>query len=327
MAAPSLPHIGVFTSGGDAPGMNAAVRAVVRAAHFHGARVSGILGGYDGMVRGDMRELGVRDVSNIIQRGGTILRTARSEAFRTREGRDQAFAMLQRQGIEALVAIGGNGTFTGASQFLEEHGIPTIGIPGTIDNDLFGTDITLGFDTAVNTAMEAIDRIRDTASSHNRLFFVEVMGRTSGFIALHSAIASGAEFVLVPERAEGLDELIEVLERSSRSKSSVIVIVAEGEEKGGAFEIARKVKERYAHYDTRVSVLGHMQRGGSPTVTDRVLASRMGVAAVEALLAGRSNEMVGLVGGQLTFTPFRATFEEAKPLDTDLLRLIGVLSV
>ncbi|MFT3886220.1 MAG: 6-phosphofructokinase [Flavobacteriales bacterium] len=327
MPARSLPHIGVFTSGGDAPGMNAAVRAVVRAAHYHGTRVSGIHGGYEGLIHDDVRELGVRDVSNIIQRGGTMLRTARSEAFRTAEGRMQAFATLQRHGIEALVAIGGDGTFTGASAFQEEHCIPTIGIPGTIDNDLSGTDITIGFDTAVNTAMEAIDRIRDTASSHNRLFFVEVMGRTSGFIALHSAIASGAEFVLVPERAEGLDELIDVLRRSSRNKSSVIVIVAEGEEKGGAFEVARKVKEHYAHYDTRVSVLGHMQRGGSPTVTDRVLASRLGVAAVEALIAGRSNEMAGVVNGQLVFTSFWEAVGSTKSLDADLLRMIGVLSV
>lgn len=323
----AISHIGAFTSGGDAPGMNAAIRAVVRAAHFHGVRVSGILGGYEGMIQGDIRPMAVRDVSNIVQRGGTILRSARSEAFRTPEGRARAHAMLVRHGIDGLVAIGGDGTFTGALQFFREHGVPTIGIPGTIDNDLAGTDVTLGFDTATNTAMEAVDRIRDTASAHDRLFFVEVMGRTSGAIALHCGIAAGAEFVMVPERPEGIDELVAALEQASTSKSSVIVIVAEGDEEGGAYAVARKVKERYGHYDTRVTVLGHVQRGGNPSVADRVLASRSGVAAVEALLAGRSDAMVGLVNGRVVLVPFAEAIGTRRALDPELLRVLGILAI
>jgi 6-phosphofructokinase 1 len=322
----AVQHIGVLTSGGDAPGMNAAIRAVVRTGHFHGLRVSGLLGGYDGLVRGEMKALGVRDVSNIIQRGGTILRSARSEAFRTVEGRAQANEVIRRNGIDGLVVIGGDGTFTGASILEREHGVPIIGIPGTIDNDLSGTDATLGFDTATNTAVEAIDRIRDTASSHDRLFFIEVMGRTSGAIALQCGIAAGAEYILVPERREGIDDLITALEQASTSKSSVIVVVAEGDEEGGAFAVARKVKERFAHYDTRVSVLGHIQRGGSPTVADRVLASRLGIAAVEALRADQRGCMAGIVHGQVVLTPFADTFGKARPLDADLLRSITVLS-
>lgn len=322
-----ITHIGVFTSGGDAPGMNAAIRAVVRAAHYHGVRISGIMGGYDGMVHGDIRPMAVRDVSNIVQRGGTILRSARSEAFRTVEGRAQAKHALGAAGIDALVAIGGDGTFTGALLFEREHGIPTIGIPGTIDNDLAGTDVTLGFDTATNTAMEAVDRIRDTASAHDRLFFVEVMGRTSGAIALHCGIAAGAEFVMVPERPEGIAELVAALEKASSSKSSVIVIVAEGDEEGGAYAVARKVKERYDHYDTRVTVLGHVQRGGNPSVADRVLAGRSGVAAVEALLAGRSGAMVGVVNGQVVLVPFAEAIGTRRALDPELLRVLGVLAI
>lgn len=322
-----ITHIGVFTSGGDAPGMNAAIRAVVRAAYYHGVRISGIMGGYEGMVHGDIRPMAVRDVSNIVQRGGTILRSARSEAFRTVEGRAQAKHVLGAAGIDALVAIGGDGTFTGASLFQQEHGIPTIGIPGTIDNDLAGTDVTLGFDTATNTAMEAVDRIRDTASAHDRLFFVEVMGRTSGAIALHCGIAAGAEFVMVPERPEGIEELVSALEKASSSKSSVIVIVAEGDEEGGAYAVARKVKERYDHYDTRVTVLGHVQRGGNPSVADRVLAGRSGVAAVEALLAGRSGAMVGVVNGHVVLVPFAEAIGVRRALDPELLRVLGVLAI
>lgn len=320
-------HIGVLTSGGDAPGMNAAIRAVVRTAHFHGLRVSGVFEGYDGLVRDEIRPLAVRDVSNIIQRGGTILRSARSEAFFAPEGRAQAKRNLDGRGIDGLVVIGGDGTFRGASVFAVEHGVPVVGITGTIDNDLAGTDATIGFDTATNTAMQLIDRIRDTASSHDRLFFVEVMGRTSGAIAMHCGIASGAEFVMVPEHRQGIDQLIQVLERSAKSKSSVIVIVAEGDEEGGAYEVARKVKARFAHYDTRVSVLGHVQRGGNPTMADRLLASRTGVAAVEGLIEGRSGEMAGIVNGNLAWTRFEDAISGRKATDEDLLRILNILSI
>ncbi len=320
-------HIGVLTSGGDAPGMNAAIRAVVRTAHFHELKVSGIYDGFEGLANGTVQELGVRDVSNIVQRGGTILRSARSPVFRTAEGRMKAKQTLDDFGIDGLIVIGGDGTFTGASVFNKEHGVPVLGITGTIDNDLAGTDTTIGFDTATNTAMEAVDRIRDTASSHHRLFFVEVMGRTSGAIALHCGIAAGAEFVMVPERKQGITELIDALEKASTSKSSVIVIVAEGDEQGGAYEVARKVKERYDHFDTRVSVLGHVQRGGNPSVADRVLASRSGVAAVEGLMAGRTNQMIGERGGALTFTSFEEALTTPKQLDQELLRILGILSI
>ncbi|HEY0977800.1 MAG TPA: 6-phosphofructokinase [Flavobacteriales bacterium] len=322
-----IEHIGILTSGGDAPGMNAAIRAAVRTAHFHGLKVSGVQEGYDGMIRGDIRPLGVRDVSNIIQRGGTILRSARSEEFRTVEGRRKAARSLAQAGIDGLVAVGGDGTFTGATFLEREHGVAIIGIPGTIDNDLGGTDITLGFDTATNTAVEAIDRIRDTASSHDRLFFVEVMGRTSGAIALQCGIAAGAEYVLVPERRESINDLIAALEQASTTKSSVIVIVAEGDEEGDAFTVARKVKERFSHYDTRVSVLGHLQRGGSPTVTDRVLASRLGVAAVEALRDGERGRMAGVVNGKVVLTPFAETIGSKRELSPELLRISAILAI
>ncbi len=329
MSSPShaVEHIGVLTSGGDAPGMNAAIRAVVRTAHFHGAKVSGIYEGFEGLVRGDIRPLGIRDVSNIIQRGGTILRSARSEQFRTREGRAVAKANLHRLGIDGLVAIGGDGTFRGAGLFMQEHQIPVVGISGTIDNDLAGTDVTIGFDTATNTAMEMVDRIRDTASSHDRLFFVEVMGRTTGAIAMHCGIAAGAEFVMIPELKQGIDELIGVLERSAKSKSSVIVIVAEGDEEGGAYEVARKVKDRFAHYDTRVSVLGHVQRGGNPTVNDRLLANRSGVAAVEALLGGMQGVMVGVVNNRIVFPNFAEVVKAQPHMDDELIRVLGILSI
>lgn len=328
MADPApVSHLGVLTSGGDAPGMNAAIRAVVRTAHFHGLPVSGILGGYEGLVEDEVKKLEVRDVSNIIQRGGTILRSARCAAFRTVEGRAKAKRTLERHGIDGLVVIGGDGTFRGVAHFSAEQGIRAMGITGTIDNDLPGTDTTIGFDTATNTAMEAVDKIRDTASSHDRLFFVEVMGRTCGAIALHCGIAAGAEYIMVPERKQGIGELIAALEHAEASKSSVIVIVAEGDEQGGAYEVARKVKARYDHYDTRVSVLGHVQRGGNPSVADRVFASRSGVAAVERLLAGGSGEMVGQVNGKLTFVPFKRVFEDQKPLEEDLLRILGILSI
>ncbi len=320
-------HIGVLTSGGDSPGMNAAIRAVVRTAHFHGVRTSGIMGGYDGLINGHFRELGPRDVSNIIQRGGTMLRSARSEEFRTPEGRAKAADRLQQAGIDAIVAIGGDGTFTGALKMSEEHGTKVIGLPGTIDNDLAGTDLTIGFDTATNTAVEAIDKIRDTASSHDRLFFIEVMGRDTGFIALRCALAAGAEYVLIPEKLQAIEELSTALYEGSRSKSSSIVIVAEGDEEGGAYTIARKVKERFDHYDTRVTVLGHLQRGGSPSVTDRVLASRMGVAAGEQLIAGVHGVMVGIVNDEVTTTPFHQAIGKRKQINEDLLRVLAILAV
>ena len=312
--------------------MNAAIRAVVRTAHFHGLAVSGIYGGFDGLIKDEVQNMEVRDVSNIIQRGGTILRSARSAAFRTVEGRSLAKATLDRHGIDGLVAIGGDGTFRGAAQFSSEHGVPVVGITGTIDNDLAGTDTTIGFDTATNTAMEAVDRIRDTASSHDRMFFVEVMGRTCGAIALHCGLAAGAERLdgAAPSGAraeQGIDELIAALEHAETSKSSVIVIVAEGDEQGGAYEVARKVKERYDHYDTRVSVLGHVQRGGNPSVADRVLASRSGVAAVEALMAGHTDTMVGERRGKIALIPFMEVLGKRQLLEEDLLRILHILSI
>lgn len=323
---PAIGHIGVFTSGGDSPGMNAAVRAVARAAAHAGLRCTGILGGYDGLIHAQAMELGPRAVSNIIQRGGTILRSARSEEFRTVEGRAKAAASLRSLDIDGLVAIGGDGTFTGARLLGEEHGIRILGLPGTIDNDLFGTDRTIGFDTAVNTAVEAIDKLRDTAASHDRLFFVEVMGRDTGFIALDCAIAAGAEYVMLPEVPQRIEELVAALSQAKQAKSSSIVVVAEGDEEGGAVEIARKVKERLPHYDMRVTVLGHLQRGGSPTVLDRVLASRLGVAAVQHLLGGRSDAMVGEVSGEVVLTPFAEAIGKRKPLRTDVLDLLPVLA-
>jgi 6-phosphofructokinase 1 len=322
----SIDRIGVLTSGGDGPGMNAAIRAVVRAASVHRVEVIGILGGYDGLVNDRVRLLGPRDVSNIIQRGGTMLRTARSEAFRTLEGRAAAQATLQRHGITGLVAIGGDGTFTGAHLLFKEHGTRIIGLPGTIDNDLYGTDHTIGFDTALNTAVEAIDRIRDTASSHDRLFFVEVMGRDTGHIALRCAVASGAEYVMVPEEEQSIGSLVDALSEAAGKKSSSIVVVAEGDEQGGAFDIARKVKERAPQYDIRVSVLGHIQRGGTPTVNDRILASRTGVAAVERLLAGDHDAMVGVVNDTIVLTPFADAIGKQKPLARELFHVLKVLA-
>lgn len=325
--ASHVKHIGVLTSGGDAPGMNAAIRAVVRTAYYHKLTISGIFEGFDGLINDEVKPLGVRDVSNIIQRGGTILRSARSKAFRTTEGRQAAKETMERHGMDALVVIGGDGSFKGASIFSSEHGIPTMGITGTIDNDLGGTDTTIGFDTATNTAMEMVDRIRDTASSHDRLFFVEVMGRTTGAIAVHCGIAAGAEFVMVPEKKQGINELIGVLECAAKSKSSVIVIIAEGDEEGGAYEVARKVKERFKHYDTRVSVLGHVQRGGRPSVADRLLASQSGVAAVEGLIQGRKNAMAGIVNGKIVLTPFEQVIGLKKTVDDDLLRILSILAI
>lgn len=324
--SPSVGHIAVLTSGGDSPGMNAAIRAVVRAASSRGIRTSGVLNGYEGLIQDRLLPLGPRDVSNIIQRGGTILRSARSERFRTAEGRRLAKETLDRHGIDALVAIGGDGTFAGARLLKQEHGVRVIGLPGTIDNDLAGTDRTIGFDTAVNTAVEAIDKIRDTASSHERLFFVEVMGRDTGFIALACAIASGAEYVMLPEVPQRIEELVCALRLAKSSKSSSIVIVAEGDEEGNAFTIASKVKEHLPQFDMRVTVLGHLQRGGSPSAFDRVLASRLGVAAIEHLLSGISDAMLGEACGKIVATPFAKAIGERKALDPGLLEMLPVLA-
>lgn len=326
MAPGKVSHIGVFTSGGDSPGMNAAIRAVVRGACAQGLRVTGFLGGYDGLVNGNFRSMGPRDVSNIIQRGGTILRTARSKAFLTTEGRAVAVSVLREQGIDGLIAIGGDGTFTGADIFFQEHGIPSVGLPGTIDNDLAGTDWSIGYDTAINTAVQAIDRIRDTASSHDRLFFVEVMGRDSGAIALDCAIAAGAEYVLVPEREEHFEQLISAILGSDGAKSSSIVVVAEGETEGGAFTIADQVKKRLPKKDIRVTVLGHVQRGGSPTVHDRVLASRLGIAAVDAIMRGEHNCMMGMSHGKVVSTPFPQAIKGVRDLDPELFRVLRFLA-
>lgn len=324
-----MKRIGVFTSGGDAPGMNACIRAVVRKSIFHQVEVFGILRGYNGMIKGEFTPLASHSVSNIIQRGGTILKSARSEEFMSYEGRKKAFEQLSKAGIEGLIAIGGDGTFKGAKVFFEEFGIPTVGVPGTIDNDLYGTDYTIGYDTAINTALEAIDKIRDTADSHDRLFFIEVMGRDSGYIAIACGIAGGAELVMVPETSTSIDEVVQVLNQGwKRSKTSSIIIVAEGDEEGDAHTIAQKVKERLKGiYDIRVSTLGHIQRGGSPTARDRILASRLGAAAVDALLAGQKNIMVGIVNDSITHIPFEDAINQDKPIKQELIELVNILSL
>ncbi|WP_019550777.1 6-phosphofructokinase [Thermus scotoductus] len=322
-----MKRIGVFTSGGDAPGMNAAIRAVVRQAYALGLEVIGIRRGYAGMILGEMVPLGVRDVANILQRGGTVLLTARSQEFLTEEGRAKAAEKLKAAGIEGLVAIGGDGTFRGAMRLSEEHRIPVVGVPGTIDNDLYGTDYTIGFDTAVNTALEAIDRIRDTAASHERVFFIEVMGRSSGFIALDVGLAGGAEVIAVPEEpldpktiAEGL------MESLRRGKSSSIVVVAEGAYPGGAAGLLAAIQE-HVRVEARVTVLGHIQRGGSPTAKDRILASRLGAAAVEALAGGTSGVMVGEVEGEVELTPLKEAVERKKDINRSLLALSRILAL
>ena len=322
-----MQKIGVFTSGGDSPGMNACIRAVVRSCIYHNIRVFGIKRGYEGMIQGDIEELSSRSVSNIIQRGGTKLKSARSDGFFTAEGRKQAFENLQKYDIQGLVAIGGDGTFRGAKVFSDEFDIKIIGVPGTIDNDLYGTDSTLGYDTALNTVVEAIDKIRDTANSHDRLFFIEVMGRDAGFIALRSGIASGAEAILIPEQKTDIDELIKTLEAGKhKNKTSSIVVVAEGDDAGGAFEIAAMVKERFTEYDTRVTVLGHIQRGGAPSCADRVLGSTLGLAAVEALMEGKSQLMAGMQQKKVIFTPFDKTTKHHEKISNELLNLAKILS-
>jgi len=324
-----IKRIAVFTSGGDAPGMNAAVRAIVRNAFNNDLHIYGIMRGYEGMIDGNIKRLETTDVSNIIHRGGTILKTARSMRFMTLEGRRQAYENLMDNDIDALIAIGGNGTFTGAVKFMEEFpDMPIVGIPGTIDNDLFGTDFSIGFDTAVNTAVQAVDKIRDTADSHNRLFFVEVMGRNSGFIALHTAIAGGAGGILIPEEETSIEDLVKLLKRSAkRAKLFSIVIVAEGNHMGTVYDIAQKVEEKIHMYDDiKVTVIGHLQRGGSPSTLDRVLASVLGFASVEALMAGRTGVMVGIRNNEVNFTPFEEAISKSKPLNMNMLRMAHILA-
>jgi len=323
-----IKKIGVFTSGGDSPGMNAAIRSVVRTCAYMKIECIGIYRGYEGMIEGDFKPMDARSVNNIINKGGTSLKSARSLEFRTPEGRAKAYANLKKEGIDAFVVIGGDGSFTGAMIFNQEYNFPVIGIPGTIDNDIYGTTYTVGFDTALNTVVEVIDKIRDTASSHNRLFFVEVMGRDVGHIALNAGVGAGAEEILIPEENLGLDRLLESLKRSKQSgKSSSIVVVAEGDKTGkNVFELKEYVEEHIPIYDVRVSVLGHMQRGGSPSCFDRVLASRMGVKAVEALLEGKSSLMVGIQDNKLTLTPLIKAIKGHTKIDKELIRVSDIMS-
>ncbi|MHC8947672.1 6-phosphofructokinase [Sphingobacterium hungaricum] len=322
----TIKNIAVLTSGGDAPGMNAGIRAVVRTGIYHGLNVFGIRHGYDGLVSGDIISMDAKSVANIIQRGGTILKTARSEEFKTYEGRKKAYENVKNLNIDALVVIGGDGTFTGAAKFIEEFDIPIIGMPGTIDNDLAGTDFTIGYDTAINTVVDAVDKIRDTAESHDRVFIIEVMGRDSGLIALRSGISTGAEAVLIPELEVDYDAIMKRLDKSRKNKSSRIIIVAEGDKEGGLV-VADKIKSNFPNYDVRVSILGHIQRGGKPSCMDRVLASRLGVGAVEGLLEGRRGEMAGLISGNVTFTPFSKAIKHINKINTDLTRIVEILSL
>jgi len=325
---PKIQKIAIMTSGGDSPGMNAAIRASVRMGIFCGLDVFGIYRGYEGMIDGHIEQMFSHSVSNIIQRGGTILKTARSQRFMTYEGRSKAYQNLADNKIDALVAIGGNGTFTGAAIFDKEFNFPIIGLPGTIDNDLYGTDATIGYDTAVNTVVQAADKIRDTATSHDRLFFIEVMGRDAGFIALRSGIACGAEFILVPETTTYINNLARLLRHDwRRNKTSGIVIVAEGDEEGGAYEIARKVKEQLPEIDTRVTVLGHIQRGGAPSGFDRVLASTLGTVAVKGLLEGERGVMAGIINRQVVYTPFEKSIKHHKDINHELLEMSRILAL
>ena len=323
-----MKKIAVLTSGGDAPGMNACLRAVIRGAIYHGIEAYGIKYGYNGLIEGDIYKMKSYSVSNIIQKGGTILKSARSEEFRTPEGRKKAYYQLQRRGIEGMVVIGGDGTLTGASIFHEEFGFPITGAPGTIDNDLYGTDFTIGFDTAVNTALEAIDKIRDTANSHDRIFFIEVMGRDSGYIAIESGIGGGAELIMVPETSTTIDDVIHNLSQGrNQEKTSSIVVVAEGDEEGGAIQVVEKVRAKLKNKDLKVSILGHIQRGGVPTAMDRILGSRLGLAALEGLLGGKKNMMAGVINNRVVFTDFKECINTSKPLDQDLLRMVKILSI
>lgn len=322
-----IKKVAVLTSGGDSPGMNAAIRAVVRKALSENVKVAGILRGYAGLINDEFTNMNSKSVGNIIQRGGTILKTARSEEFRTKEGRQQAYENLKKRDIDALVVIGGDGTFTGARIFIEEHNFPIVGIPGTIDNDLYGTDMTIGFDTALNTVIDAVDKIRDTAASHERIFFIEVMGRDAGFIALRSAIACGAEAVLIPEVETDLKVLYkQIYNYMSKKKTSSIILVAEGDDAGGAFQIRKAMKALGSEFDMKVTVLGHIQRGGRPTSYDRYLASRLGVAAIDALLDDQRSIMVGMINRQVVHIPFNQTIKHHKSIDQDLLDIVDILN-
>jgi 6-phosphofructokinase 1 len=320
--------IGILTSGGDAPGMNAAIRAVTRAAIYNGLEVKGIYRGYRGLLSNEIVPFKTNNVSNIIQQGGTILKTARCLEFRESEGRKTAHKTMQKENIDALVVIGGDGSLTGARIFAQEYNFPIVGLPGTIDNDLFGTDTTIGYDTALNTIMDAVDKIRDTATSHERLFFIEVMGRDAGFLALNGAIASGAEAAIIPEIFTEVDQLEELIKNGFRkTKNSSIVLVAESEITGGAMGMAERVKKEYPQYDVRVTILGHLQRGGSPTATDRILASRMGAAAIDALMEDQRNVMIGIQNDNIVYVPFSKAIKNDKPINRDLLNTLRILSI
>lgn len=324
-----MKRIAVFTSGGDSPGMNACIRAVVRTAIYKGLEVYGIEHGFEGMIQGDIKRMHSHSVSNIVQRGGTMLKSARSMEFKTPEGRQKAYNNLKANGIEGIIGIGGDGTFTGSKIFYEEYGLPAVSCPGTIDNDLFGTDYTIGFDTAVNTALEAIDKIRDTAAAHDRIFFVEVMGRDAGFIAVECGIGGGAEFVMVPETKTDLNAVVKSLKNLRKTKSSSIIVVAEGDDTGNAETIMEAVKNKLNDptKDFKVTTLGHIQRGGNPTARDRVLASRCGMAAVEGLLSGKQFHMAGVINNEVVYTPFADCIGKHKPLNKDHLKLIDILSI
>ena len=319
--------IGILTSGGDSPGMNAAIRAVTRTAISKGFKVKGIYRGYDGLINGEIKEFTSESVSNIVARGGTILKSARSKEFMTPEGREKAYATMQQEGIDALVVIGGNGSLTGAHNFAREHNVPCIGLPGTIDNDLYGTDLTIGYDTTLNTIVECVDKIRDTANSHERIFFVEVMGRDAGFLAQNSAIASGAEAAIIPEDSTDADHLEHFICRGIRnSKNSSIVIVSESP-KCGAMFYAERVKKEYPQYDVRVSILGHLQRGGSPTARDRILATRLGAGVIDALLDGQRNVMIGIRNDEVIYVPFADAIRSDKPMNKNLIKVLDQLSI
>ena len=320
--------MGILTSGGDAPGMNAAIRAVTRSAIYNGWKVKGIYRGYEGLINNEIKELTTEDVSNIIQRGGTMLKTARSKEFLTAEGRQRAFDILQEHEIDALVVIGGNGSLAGAQALANEHDMICIGLPGTIDNDLYGTDATIGYDTALNTIIDCVDKIRDTATSHDRIFFVEVMGRDAGFLAQNSAIASGAEAAIIPEDQTDIDQLEEFIGRGVRkSKSSSIVIVSESPKSGGAMHYAERVRKEYPEYDVRVTILGHLQRGGTPSAFDRILASRLGVAVIEALKEEQRNIMIGINNNDIVYVPFNKAIKRNKPIDKELINVLNELSI
>ena len=330
--------IGILTSGGDAPGMNAAIRAVTRSAIYNGLAVKGIFRGYKGLITGEIQEFKTQNVSNIIQQGGTILKTARCQEFKTQtarcmefttpEGQQKGAEICKKHGIDAIVVIGGDGSLTGARLLAQEFDVPCIGLPGTIDNDLYGTDTTIGYDTALNTILDAVDKIRDTATSHERLFFVEVMGRDAGFLALNGAIAAGAEAAIIPEFNTEVDQLEEFIKNGFRkSKSSSIVLVAESEITGGAMHYAERVKNEYPQYDVRVTILGHLQRGGKPTAHDRIIASRMGVASIQALMEGQRNVMIGIENDEIVYVPFTKAIKNDKPIDRELVNVLHELSI